>query len=257
MNFETIILKKVNRIGVITLNRPKVLNAFNEQLIWDLQEATKNLREDDDIRVVVITGAGKGFTAGADLTASESTWTSTKDSLNRGFLPTFKNIMEMPKPVIGAINGPAAGIGAAIAMACDLRIMSENAYILSVFSNIAIVPDGGLSWLLTRYMGYTKAFEYAIEAKKITADECINFGIANKKVLLEDLESETMAWAERLAKRAPQSLSNTKKIMRNALEKTYIETYVEEAEIQNKIFGNDQNKEAIKAFFEKREPNFD
>jgi 2-(1,2-epoxy-1,2-dihydrophenyl)acetyl-CoA isomerase len=257
MNFKTITLKKLNRIGVITLNRPKVLNAFNEQLIWDLQEATNNLREDDDIRVVVITGAGKGFTAGADLTQSESTWTSIKDSLNRGFLPIFKNIMEMPKPVIGSINGPAAGIGAAIAMACDLRIMSENAYILSVFSNIAIVPDGGLSWLLTRYMGYTKAFEYAIEAKKITADECINFGIANKKVLLEDLESETMAWAERLAKRAPQSLSNTKKIMRNALEKTYLETYAEEAEIQNKIFGNDQNKEAIKAFFEKREPNFD
>ena len=257
MSFKTITLKKVNRIGVITLNRPKVLNAFNEQLIWDLQEATNNLREDDDIRVVVITGAGKGFTAGADLTQSESTWTSIKDSLNRGFLPIFKNIMEMPKPVIGSINGPAAGIGAAIAMACDLRIMSENAYILSVFSNIAIVPDGGLAWLLTRYMGYTKAFEYAIEAKKITADECINFGIANKKVLLEDLESETMAWAERLAKRAPQSLSNTKKIMRNALEKTYLETYAEEAEIQNKIFGNDQNKEAIKAFFEKREPNFD
>ncbi len=257
MNFKTITLKKVNRIGVITLNRPKVLNAFNEQLIWDLQEATNNLREDDDIRVVVITGAGKGFTAGADLTQSESTWTSIKDSLNRGFLPIFKNIMEMPKPVIGSINGPAAGIGAAIAMACDLRIMSENAYILSVFSNIAIVPDGGLSWLLTRYMGYTKAFEYAIEAKKITADECIHFGIANKKVSLEDLESETIAWAEKLAKRAPQSLSNTKKIMRNALEKTYLETYAEEAEIQNEIFGNDQNREAIKAFFEKREPNFD
>ena len=238
-------------------NRPKVLNAFNEQLVWDLQEATHNLREDNSIRVVVITGAGKGFTAGADLTESTSTWTSTKDSLNRGFLPTFKNIIEMPKPVIGSINGPAAGIGAAIAMACDLRIMSEDAYILSVFSNIAIVPDGGLSWLLTRYMGYTKAFEYAIEAKKITADECINFGIANKKVLLNDLESETIAWAERLAKRSPQSLSNTKKIMRNTLEKTYLETYEEEAEIQNEIFGNEQNREAIKAFFEKREPNFD
>ena len=233
------------------------MNAFNEQLVWDLQEATHNLREDNSIRVVVITGAGKGFTAGADLTESTSTWTSTKDSLNRGFLPTFKNIIEMPKPVIGSINGPAAGIGAAIAMACDLRIMSEDAYILSVFSNIAIVPDGGLSWLLTRYMGYTKAFEYAIEAKKITADECINFGIANKKVLLNDLESETIAWAERLAKRSPQSLSNTKKIMRNALEKTYLETYEEEAEIQNEIFGNEQNREAIKAFFEKREPNFD
>ena len=257
MDFETIELKKENRIGIITLNRPKVLNAFNEQLVWDLQEATHNLREDNSIRVVVITGAGKGFTAGADLTESTSTWTSTKDSLNRGFLPIFKNIIEMPKPVIGSINGPAAGIGAAIAMACDLRIMSEDAYILSVFSNIAIVPDGGLSWLLTRYMGYTKAFEYAIEAKKITADECINFGIANKKVLLNDLESETIAWAERLAKRSPQSLSNTKKIMRNALEKTYLETYEEEAEIQNEIFGNEQNREAIKALFEKREPNFD
>ena len=257
MDFETIKLKKINRIGTITLNRPKVLNAFNEQLVWDLQEATRNLREDDDVRVVIITGAGKGFTAGADLTERTSTWTSTKDSLNRGFLPTFKNIIEMPKPVIGSINGPAAGIGAAIAMARDLRIMSADAYILSVFSNIAIVPDGGLSWLLTRYLGYTKAFEYAIEAKKIMAEECIHFGIANKKVPLEDLESETIIWAERLAKRSPQSLSNTKKIMRNALEKSYLETYAEEAEIQNEIFGNEQNREAIKAFFEKREPNFD
>ena len=233
------------------------MNAFSEQLIWDLQDATKNLKEDNDIRVAIITGAGKGFTAGADLTERESSWTSVKDSLFRGFLPIFENIMQMPKPVIGSINGPAAGIGAAIAMACDLRIMSKNAYILSVFSNIAVVPDGGLSWFLTRYMGYTKAFEYAIEAKKISADECINFGIANKIVLSEDLESETIAWAERLAKRAPQSLSNTKKIMRNALEKNYLDTYSEEAEIQNKIFGNAQNKEAIKAFFEKREPNFD
>lgn len=257
MKYETIELQKKDCIGTIILNRPDVLNAFSEQLIWDLQDATKNLKEDNDIRVVIITGAGKGFTAGADLTERESSWTSVKDSLFRGFLPIFENIMQMPKPVIGSINGPAAGIGAAIAMACDLRIMSKNAYILSVFSNIAVVPDGGLSWFLTRYMGYTKAFEYAIEAKKISADECINFGIANKIVSSEDLKSETIAWAERLARRAPQSLSNTKKIMRNALEKNYLDTYSEEAEIQNKIFGNEQNKEAIKAFFEKREPNFE
>tara|TARA_B100000902_G_scaffold356330_1_gene369907 strand:- start:6753 stop:7526 length:774 start_codon:yes stop_codon:yes gene_type:complete len=257
MEFETIKLQKKDRIGTIILNRPDVLNAFSEQLIWDLQEATKNLKEDNDIRVVVITGAGKGFTAGADLSETNTSWTSVKDSLFRGFLPIFENIMQMPKPVIGSINGPAAGIGAAIAMACDLRIMSEESYILSVFSNIAVVPDGGLSWFLTRYMGYTKAFEYAIEAKKITADECLHFGIANKKVPSEALESDTIAWAKKLAKRAPQSLSNTKKIMRNALEKGYLDTYNEEAEIQNGIFGNEQNKEAIKAFFEKREPNFD
>ena len=134
MKYETIELQKKDRIGTITLNRPDVLNAFSEQLIWDLQDATKNLKEDNDIRVAIITGAGKGFTAGADLTERESSWTSVKDSLFRGFLPIFENIMQMPKPVIGSINGPAAGIGAAIAMACDLRIMSKNAYILSVFS---------------------------------------------------------------------------------------------------------------------------
>jgi 2-(1,2-epoxy-1,2-dihydrophenyl)acetyl-CoA isomerase len=162
----------------------------------------------------------------------------------------------MPKPVIGSIQGPAAGIGAAIAMSCDLRIMSEDA---TFYLSLAILHCS--RWrsfmVFTRYLGYTKAFEYAIEAKKIMAEECIHFGIANKKVPLEDLESETIIWAERLAKRSPQSLSNTKKIMRNALEKSYLETYTEEAEIQNEIFGNEQNREAIKAFFEKREPNFD
>ncbi|MFL2699221.1 MAG: enoyl-CoA hydratase/isomerase family protein [Gammaproteobacteria bacterium] len=126
MSFKTIQYKKQNRIGIITLNRPDVLNAFDEQLVWDLQEATKDLKEDEDIRVGVITGAGKGFTAGADLSERESSWTSVEDSLLRGFLPTFENIMQMPKPVIGSINGPAAGIGAALAMACDLRIMSDE-----------------------------------------------------------------------------------------------------------------------------------
>ena len=132
MSFKTIQYKKQNRIGIITLNRPDVLNAFDEQLVWDLQEATKDLKEDEDIRVGIITGAGKGFTAGADLSERESSWTSVEDSLLRGFLPTFENIMQMPKPVIGSINGPAAGIGAALAMACDLRIMSDEAYILSL-----------------------------------------------------------------------------------------------------------------------------
>ena len=101
-------------------------------------------------------------------------------------------------------------IGAAFAMSCDLRIMSEDAYILSVFSNIALVPDGGLSWLLPKYLGYGKAYEYAIEAKKIDAKECLHFGIANKVTSSEKLEKDTMNWALGLAKRSPQSLGNTK-----------------------------------------------
>ena len=188
MNFETLELIKSNNIATIKLNRPNVLNAFNEQLMWDLQEATSQVGADKEIRALIITGNGKGFSAGADLGERSASWSSSKDALERGYKPIFQNVIHMEKPVIASINGPAAGIGAALALACDLRVMSKNAYIMSVFSNIALVPDGGLSWTLPKFMGYGKAYEYAIEAKKIFSDECLQFGIANKVVLEEELE---------------------------------------------------------------------
>ena len=256
MSYQTLKLETNNHVATITLGRPEMMNAFNEQLIWDMGEATKIVKDDSQIRVLVITGEGRGFTAGADLTERESSWSNTKDALERGYHPFLKNIIDMPKPVIGSINGAAAGIGAALAMACDLRIMAKEAYIMAVFSNIALVPDGGLSFLLTRAIGYSRALEYAIEAKKISADECLALGIANKVVDLEDLNKATMEWATLLSKRAPQALAHTKAIMRNAVTKSYDESFLEEAEIQNSIFGNDENHEGVTAFLEKREPNF-
>jgi 2-(1,2-epoxy-1,2-dihydrophenyl)acetyl-CoA isomerase len=256
MSYKTLKFETNNHVATITLNRPEMMNAFNEQLIWDMGEATKAVKDDSNIRVLVITGEGRGFTAGADLTERDSSWSNTKDALERGFHPFLTNIIDMPKPVIGSINGAAAGIGAALAMACDLRIMAKEAYIMSVFSNIALVPDGGLSFLLTRAVGYSRALEYAIEAKKISAEECLTLGIANKVVALEDLNTATMEWATLISKRAPQALAHTKTIMRNAVTKSYDESYLEEAEIQNSIFGNDENLEGVTAFLEKREPNF-
>jgi 2-(1,2-epoxy-1,2-dihydrophenyl)acetyl-CoA isomerase len=135
--------------------------------------------------------------------------------------------------------------------------MSNNAYIMSVFSNIALVPDGGLSWTLPKYLGYSKAYEYAIEAKKIYSEECLKYGIANKVVNSQDLEKETLDWAIKISKRSPQSLINTKKLMRDSINKTYWETYSQEGDIQNGLTGSKENIEAVKAFFEKREPNFD
>ena len=256
MSYQTLKLETNNHVATITLGRPEMMNAFNEQLIWDMGEATKIVKDDSQIRVLVITGEGRGFTAGADLTERESSWSNTKDALERGYHPFLKNIIDMPKPVIGSINGAAAGIGAALAMACDLRIMAKEAYIMAVFSNIALVPDGGLSFLLTRAIGYSRALEYAIEAKKISADECLALGIANKVVDLEDLNKATMEWSTLLSNRAPQALAHTKAIMRNAVTKSYDESFLEEAEIQNSIFGNDENLEGVTAFLEKREPNF-
>ena len=256
MSYQTLTLEKDNHVATITLNRPEMMNAFSEQLIWDMGEATKAVKNDSQIRILVITGEGRGFTAGADLSERDASWTDTKDALERGYYPFIKNIIDMPKPVIGSINGAAAGIGAAVAMACDLRIMAKEAYIMSVFSNIALVPDGGLSFLLTREIGYSRALEYAIEAKKISADECLNLGIANKVVALGHLKEATMEWAHHLSKRSPQALANTKKLMRQAVTQSYDEVFAEEANIQQSIFGNEENLEGVTAFFEKREPNF-
>ncbi|MDA7786134.1 enoyl-CoA hydratase/isomerase family protein [Gammaproteobacteria bacterium] len=257
MSFETLELIKSNNVATIKLNRPNVLNAFNEQLMWDLQKATSKVGADKEIRVLIITGNGKGFSAGADLGERSASWSSSKDALERGYKPIFQNIINMDKPVIASINGPAAGIGAALALACDLRVMSQNAYIMSVFSNIALVPDGGLSWTLPKFMGYGKAYEYAIEAKKIFSDECLQFGIANKVVLADELEECAENWAINLSKRSPQSLIHTKKLMRKSQSNGYWDIYEFEGDIQTTLTGSSENREAVKAFFEKREPNFD
>jgi len=256
MSYETISLDVEKRVATITINRPKMMNAFNEQLVWDMGDATEKVKNDSQIRVLVITGEGRGFSAGADLTERDASWSDTKDALLRGYYPFLKNIIEMPKPVIGSINGAAAGIGAALAMACDLRIMAKDSYIMSVFSNIALVPDGGLSFLLTRAVGYARALEFAIEAKKISSADCLSMGIANKVVELDALSSETKKWAEHLSKRSPQALSLTKKLMNDSITKSYDEIFKAEAEAQNNIFGSDENMEGVKAFLEKREPNF-
>ncbi len=256
MSYETISLDIENKVATIKINRPKMMNAFNEQLVWDMGDATEIVKNDSQIRVLVITGEGRGFSAGADLTERDASWSDTKDALLRGYYPFLKNIIEMPKPVIGSINGAAAGIGAALAMACDLRIMAKDSYIMSVFSNIALVPDGGLSFLLTRAVGYARALEFAIEAKKISSADCLSMGIANKVVELDALSSETKKWAEHLSKRSPQALSLTKKLMNDSITKSYDEIFKAEAEAQNNIFGSDENMEGVKAFLEKREPNF-
>jgi 2-(1,2-epoxy-1,2-dihydrophenyl)acetyl-CoA isomerase len=257
MNLQTIEITKKDKVAVIKLNRPELLNAVNEQLVWDFQKATEDVKKDDSVRVVIITGSGRGFSAGADLSEKKASWKGSKDALLRGYKPFFENIINMPKPVIASISGPAAGIGAAIAMSCDLRVMSDDSYILSVFSNIALVPDGGLSWYLPKFMGFAKAYEYAIEAKKISAEECLKYGIANKVVAKDELENITLEWAIKLSKRSSQSLNHTKRLMRESLHIGYWDTFHNEAEIQNELTVSPQNREAVKAFLEKREPNFD
>ena len=185
MEFETVIYEVDNKVATITLNRPDSLNAFNSQMVLDLREATDAAYKDSSIRCVIITGNGKGFSAGADLKENmtqPNDPNAVEKGLLEGYKPVFMNIINMPKPVISAVNGPAAGIGYSFAMACDLTLMSEEAYLLSAFSNIGVVPDGGANWMLTNAVGYKLAYQLAIEGEKIPASRCLELGLANKVV---------------------------------------------------------------------------
>lgn len=262
MNYKTLSIETINKICTLKFNRPEKLNAFDSKMVIETQEALNRISNDEQIKVLVITGQGKGFSAGADLSDSNGMDDHSNDrlvyeGLINGYMPSLLQIMNMPKPVIGAINGPAAGIGSAFALACDLVVMSENAYIKQAFVNIALIPDGGLNWLLTRTVGYRLAYQMAIEGNNISAARCLELGLANKVVPHEELINASIDWAELISKKSSQSLRETKRVMRMAMTNDYESVFEQEAEANNSLHGSKDSLEAIQAFFEKREPNFD
>jgi 2-(1,2-epoxy-1,2-dihydrophenyl)acetyl-CoA isomerase len=168
----------------------------------------------------------------------------------------FERIATMEQPVIAAVGGSAAGIGMSYALACDLLVMAENAFLLSPFSTISLVPDGGLNWLLVHQLGYRRAFQLAIEAERISASRCVELGLANKAVPADSLMAEALSWARSLAERAPLSLAATKKAMRHAASHDWASTFDVEAPLQRKLRESEDCKEGVTAFFEKRQPQF-
>ena len=256
MDLETITYEVFENTATISFNRPEVRNAFNSKMIEDVLVALKEAEADKSIRCVILTGKGLGFSAGADLSSRDGDWKDTEDALIRGYMPSLQTIMNMPKPIISAVNGAAAGIGSAYAMACDLTIMADDAYILEAFSNIGLIPDGGANWFLTNTVGYKLAYQIAIEGERLAADRCFELGLANKVVPKDKLMNLAQDWASKLAKRSPQSLMHTKRVMRKAMNSEYEDIYKIEAKTQNKIIGSPDNIEGVQAFLEKRLPNF-
>jgi 2-(1,2-epoxy-1,2-dihydrophenyl)acetyl-CoA isomerase len=242
-------------VAVITINRPDALNAFTTELSLALQLALEKAHNDKAVRAVVLTGEGRSFSAGADLKSGfEGRPVSGK--LQYEYRPVLTAIAAMPKPVIAAIPGSAAGIGMSTALYCDLVIMADNAFLLSPFTTISLVPDGGLNWILVRQLGYHRAYQLSVESERIPADRCVELGLANKAVPADELHSAALEWARSLAKRAPMSLAATKKVMRFAMDNDWASSYDLEAELQQTLAGSEDNEEGVKAFFEKREANF-
>jgi 2-(1,2-epoxy-1,2-dihydrophenyl)acetyl-CoA isomerase len=238
-------------VAVITLNRPDSMNAFTTALRAELLAALDKAAADASVRVVVLTGNGRCFSAGADLKADRID-RPVGEILQQEYRPVQEKIATMPKPVIAAVPGSAAGIGMSVALQCDLLVMADNAFLLSPFTTIALLPDGGLSWLLVRQLGYRRAFQLSVEAERISAQRCVELGLANKSVPAERLQAAALEWAQQLARRAPLSLAATKKAMRHAADNDWASSYDLEAAEQDELLGSADNLEGIQAFFEKR-----
>lgn len=248
-NYEALLIERHDEIAVLSLNRPEKVNAIGSAMLRDLSQAIPELNEDDSIRIVILTGKGQGFCGGADLGERADDYI-----LEDEYLPKLRAIWEAPKPWISAIHGAAAGVGSAFAMCCDLTVMAEDAYIYQAFGGIGLIPDGGASWHLARTLGKKRAYEVIVTGERISAQNCLEWGLCNRVVPLERLMKDTVDWARELGTRAPLSMRYAKQALNVAVEQDLSETILAEAALQRICAASDDAREGRLAFAEKRKP---
>ena len=257
-DYETVQIERKGSVAVVTLNRPDKLNSFDGALRRELLLAVREVNADDSVRVVVLTGAGRAFSAGADLADMPEDRTSfrVEDQLNGEYKPALLEIHEASKPWISAINGACAGIGSALGMVCDLTVMAEDAYIYQAFTAISLVPDGGATWHLVNTLGRKRAYEVIATGEKISASKCLDWGLCNRVVPADRLLEESLAWAEELAGKAPLSLRHAKRAVKLAGNSDLAETVSHEADLQLQCINSEDAAEGAAAFLERRTPEW-
>jgi 2-(1,2-epoxy-1,2-dihydrophenyl)acetyl-CoA isomerase len=239
----------------ITLNRPDVLNAFNAAMHQGLAAALKEARG-PDVRAVVITGAGRGFCVGQDLTEFKEASGDIGSRLRETYHPNVRAIRALEKPVIAAVNGAAAGAGMSFACACDLRIASDAAGFVPAFINIGLVPDSGGSYFVTRILGPARAFEWLASGRKLTAVEAHAWGLVSEVVEGDALAARVGEIAAHLAALPTRGIGMTKRLIDHALNATLEQQLEREAELQTAATQTEDFKEGVTAFLEKRTPKF-
>ena len=254
--YETVIVERQGMVGIVSLNRPDVLNAFNSDLCRELLAAVEEINADENIRVAILTGVGRAFSAGADLGAFQDPGGSVIDQLNNEYKPILMAITNAPQPWVSAVNGAAAGIGSAFAMCCDLTVMAEDGYIYQAFAAIGLIPDGGATWHLAHTLGRKRAYELIVSGEKVRAQKCLDLGLCNRVVAADYLLEETLAWAQELADKAPLSLRYAKHALNDAMNHSVADTISNEAELQHLCITSKDCKEGVMAFVEKRAPNW-
>ncbi|MDQ3706809.1 MAG: enoyl-CoA hydratase-related protein [Chloroflexota bacterium] len=257
MDYETILYNLDEGVLTITLNRPDVLNAFNRKMTDELQDAFKKAERDSEVRCIVLTGAGRAFSSGEDLKSRSANGESDFGStLRQRYNPLVSKMRNIEKPVLGSINGVAAGAGCSIALACDLRIASDKARFMEVFVRVGLVPDSGSSFFLPRLVGLGKALEMAFLGDDMGADEALRTGLVNRVVPSEELESATRELALRLAKSPTKAIGLAKRAINRALTMDLDQVLEYEVYGQEAAGASDDHQEGLAAFLEKRAPNF-
>ena len=244
-------------VGVITLSDPSTLNAAGLELMEQLATAFVAMVDDDSVRAIVITGDGRGFCSGANLSGGRSTDSGKgpNQALLKVYNPFVTQIRRSPKPVVAGVNGVAAGVGVSLALACDLAVAAERAYFLLAFRRIGLVPDGGATWLLPRLVGKARAMELMLLGEKLPARTAAEWGLINKCVADGELMEATMAYARALAD-GPASLGMTRNLVWEALDAPWHLQLEAEAYAQGHAGRTDDAKEGVMAFLQKRPAEF-
>jgi 2-(1,2-epoxy-1,2-dihydrophenyl)acetyl-CoA isomerase len=243
-------------VARITLNRPEVYNALNDEITFELQDAWKAVAKDENARVVVLTGEGKAFCSGQDLKAAPGTKRSFLDSLHKRYNPIIRAMRNLPKPVICRLNGVGAGAGCSLALACDMVIASEEATLIEVFINIGLVPDSGSSYFLPRLVGMAKAFELCAMGSKIKAEEALKLGLVNKVVPAVGLDEAVKEYTDYFAKAPTKAIGIIKKMLAKSATSNLDEMLDYEAYCQETAGMSHDHHEGVNAFLEKRKPAF-
>jgi 2-(1,2-epoxy-1,2-dihydrophenyl)acetyl-CoA isomerase len=239
----------------ITLNRPDVLNAFNKAMHDGLAAALKEAR-DPEVRAVVVTGAGRGFCVGQDLTEFREASDDIADRLRGSYHPNVRAVRALEKPVIAAVNGPAAGAGLSFAAACDIRIAADSATFVPAFISIGLVPDSGGTFFIARLLGPARAFEWMTSGRRLTAAEAQAWGFVSEVVEADRLVDHTAELAASMAAMPTRAIGMTKRLF-DAASTNSLEAQLElEAQLQSAATQSEDFREGVTAFLEKRDPNF-
>jgi 2-(1,2-epoxy-1,2-dihydrophenyl)acetyl-CoA isomerase len=261
LNYENVIWERAGGVGRLTLNRPDSLNAWTSEFTQELKQVVTEEAADPAVRAVLVTGAGRGFSSGADLKSGFDPdpgdgMPNLRKALNDAYHPVIAGVRALEKPVVAAVNGPAVGIGASLALACDLVLAAESSYFSLAFVNIGLMPDGGSTLFVPAAVGKARAFEMAMLGERVPAPQALEWGLVNAVHPDDRLPAEADALVERLAAGPTRSYAGTKRALNRMLYPDLDGQLDLEAELQHALARTGDFQEGVMAFVEKREPAF-